>query len=197
MKELSLNILDIAENSAKAGARNIRIALAEDGALLTIVVSDDGCGMKPDLLKRVTDPFTTTRTTRKVGLGIPLFKLAAEQTGGTLEIVSKHISDFPEDHGTVVTAVFHKDHIDCTPHGDIVSTMLTLVQGHPDIDFLFTHEAAGAPCGWIRRNCAKRWWTFRSIRTRSCSGSAIIFANSMRKILVCRQCKNDEIIKMI
>ena len=65
MKELSLNILDIAENSAKAGARNIRIALAEDGALLTIVVSDDGCGMKPDLLKRVTDPFTTTRTTRK------------------------------------------------------------------------------------------------------------------------------------
>ena len=143
MKELSPNILDIAENSAKAGARNIRIALAENGALLTIVVSDDGCGMKPDLLKRVTDPFTTTRTTRKVGLGIPLFKLAAEQTGGTLEIVSKHISDFPEDHGTVVTAVFHKDHIDCTPLGDIVSTMLTLVQGHPDIDFLFTHEAAG------------------------------------------------------
>lgn len=143
MKELSLNILDIAENSAKAGAKNIRIELTETDTLLIITVSDDGCGMKPDLLQSVVDPFTTTRTTRKVGLGIPLFKLAAEQTGGTLTIVSRHVSAFPAEHGTVVMARFHKDHIDCAPLGDTASTMLTLVQGHPDIDFLFVHTAPG------------------------------------------------------
>lgn len=143
MKELSLNILDIAENSAKAGAKNIRIELTETDTLLIITVSDDGCGMKPDLLQSVVDPFTTTRTTRKVGLGIPLFKLAAEQTGGTLTIVSRHVSVFPAEHGTVVTARFYKNHIDCAPLGDTVSTMLTLVQGHPDIDFLFVHTVPG------------------------------------------------------
>lgn len=106
MKELSLHILDIAENSAKAGAGLIGISITEKGGILTLRITDDGCGMKPEMLSRVTDPFTTSRTTRKVGLGLPLLRLAAEQTGGSLEITSRHIDEFPEDHGTVVTAVF-------------------------------------------------------------------------------------------
>ena len=143
MKELSLNILDITENSTKAGAKNICIKIEETDDTLTLSVSDDGCGMIPDFLKSVTDPFTTTRTTRKVGLGIPLLKLAAEQTGGNVQIRSKHISLYPDDHGTTTTALFYKNHLDFTPLGDIVSTMTTLIQGHPDVDFEYSHTAPG------------------------------------------------------
>ena len=141
MKELSLNILDITENSTKAGAKNVSITLTETDETFTMSVSDDGCGMMPDFLKAVTDPFTTTRTTRKVGLGIPLLKLAAEQTGGSVTIESKHLSLHPDDHGTTTTALFYKNHLDLTPLGDIVSTLTTLIQGHPDVDFLFEHTA--------------------------------------------------------
>lgn len=140
MKELSLNILDISENSVKANATRIEIALTETAQLLTITITDNGCGMKSDFLAAVTDPFTTTRTTRKVGLGIPLFKLAAEQTGGELTVTSGHIDEHPEDHGTVISAVFHKDHIDFTPLGDIISTLTVLIQGAPDIHWVYTHK---------------------------------------------------------
>lgn len=143
MKELSLNILDIAENSLKAEATLTEISLREENDLLTMTITDNGRGMTPEILKRVTDPFTTTRTTRKVGLGIPLLKLAAEQTGGHVDIVSKHKDEFPDDHGTVVTAVFHEDSIDFPPIGDVISTVITLIQGHPDVDILFTHIAKG------------------------------------------------------
>ena len=135
MKELSLNILDITENSVKAGATLTEISITESGNKLIISIKDDGCGMSEDLVRSVVDPFYTTRTTRKVGMGIPLFKMAAEQTGGKLEIVS----DTGEDHGTTVTAYFYKDHLDFTPLGDVISTVTTLIQGHPDTDFLFTH----------------------------------------------------------
>ena len=140
MKELSLNILDIAENSVKAGASLTEIGITEQGELLTLKITDDGCGMTEEILKSVTDPFYTTRTTRKVGMGIPLLKLEAELTGGGLEITSKHISEYPEEHGTVVVATFYKNHIDCTPLGDVVASITTLIQGHPDTDFLFTHK---------------------------------------------------------
>ncbi len=140
MKELSLNILDIAENSVKAKATLTEIDITEQKDKLTLTITDDGCGMTEEILKTVTDPFYTTRTTRKVGMGIPLLKLEAELTGGSLSINSKHISEYPNDHGTVVTAVFFKNHIDCTPLGDVVSSMTTLIQGHPDTDFLFTHK---------------------------------------------------------
>lgn len=140
MKELSLNILDIAENSVKAKATLTEISITEEGDLLTLKITDDGCGMTEEILKTVTDPFYTTRTTRKVGMGIPLLKLEAELTGGSLEIVSKHVSEYPEEHGTIVTATFYKNHIDCTPLGDVVSSITTLIQGHPDTDFLFTHK---------------------------------------------------------
>ena len=144
MKELSLHILDIAENSAKAGAKLIGIYVTEKDGILTLRITDDGCGMKPEMLSRVTDPFTTSRTTRKVGLGLPLLRLAAEQTGGSLEITSRHIDEFPEDHGTVVTAVFDTRHIDSPPLGDVISTIVTLIQGHPESDLVFRHKAEGA-----------------------------------------------------
>ena len=141
MKELSLNILDIAKNSVKAGADTVYVTLTETDDTFTMQISDNGCGMKPDFLRTVTDPFSTTRTTRKVGMGIPFLKLAAEQTGGCFSIESKHESDYPEDHGTVTTAVFFKNSIDFTPLGDIVSSITTLIQGSPDIRWVFSHTS--------------------------------------------------------
>ena len=140
MKELSLNILDITENSTKAKATLVKILIEENSDTLSISIQDNGTGMTDDILKGVADPFCTTRTTRKVGMGIPLFKFAAEQTGGHLEISSKHFSEYPNDHGTTVTAYFNKKHIDFTPLGDLPSTVTTLIQGHPDVDFVFSHK---------------------------------------------------------
>ena len=140
MKELSLNILDIAENSVKAGALLTEILVLESGDTLTLTITDNGSGMTKEILNSVTDPFCTTRTTRKVGMGLPLLKLEAEMTGGSLAIESRHFEEYPENHGTKVTAVFYKNHIDCVPLGDVVATITTLIQGHPDRDFLFTHK---------------------------------------------------------
>lgn len=140
MKELSLNILDVAENSVKAGASLTQILLTEQDNVLKLEIVDDGCGMSEDVVRSVTDPFYTTRTTRKVGMGIPLLKLACEQTGGNLTIVSDTQEENPEGHGTHVTATFHTDHIDFTPLGDVSASILTLIQGHPDTDFLFRHQ---------------------------------------------------------
>ncbi|MBR0231676.1 MAG: sensor histidine kinase [Clostridia bacterium] len=140
MKELSLNILDIAQNSVKAGAKNIEISLAEEGNRLTFRITDDGCGMSEDFLARVLDPFTTTRTTRKVGLGLPLLKMAAEATGGSLEISSRSEKEHA-DHGTEVTATFYTDHIDCPPLGDIVSTVVLLLQNAPfEPRYVYSHS---------------------------------------------------------
>lgn len=135
MKELSLHILDVAKNSVKAGASLTEISLLTDReGILTVKITDNGCGMSEEVLSRVTDPFYTTRTTRKVGLGLPLLRLAAEQTGGSLSISS---STEEGKSGTVVTAVFDTKSIDCMPMGDIVSTVVTLISGSPDKDFLF------------------------------------------------------------
>lgn len=144
MKELSLNVLDITENSLKAGANLVNILIKEDEDDLEIVIRDNGVGMTEQVLSSVQNPFYTTRTTRKVGMGIPLFRLAAEQTGGAFEISSKHIDSFSENHGTQVRATFNKHHIDFTPLGDMISTLITLIQGHPEVDFLFVHERCGA-----------------------------------------------------
>ncbi len=143
MKELSLNILDIAENSVKARATLTQILLDETADTLTITIADNGCGMDEETVRRVVDPFYTTRTTRAVGLGLPLLKLEAEMTGGSVTVTSRHEKEHPADHGTVVTAVFRTDHIDCPPLGDVIATMVTLIQGHPDDDFLFRHTRAG------------------------------------------------------
>lgn len=140
MRELSLNVLDLAQNSLTAGAALTEIYISEDEAadLLEIVLKDNGSGMAPEQVQRVTDPFYTTRTTRKVGLGIPLFKLAAEQTGGTLQIESA------PGIGTELSARFHPSSVDMTPLGDINSTVLLLVRCNPDRDFLFRRERNGA-----------------------------------------------------
>lgn len=135
MKELSLNILDVTKNSVSAGAKNILVSLVEDAdGWLRLTIKDDGCGMSDETVEKVTNPFYTTRTTRKVGLGLPLLKMAAEQTGGSLKIIS---SQKAEDHGTTVEAVFDTKSIDFMPVGDIASTMCILIAGSPEIDFVF------------------------------------------------------------
>lgn len=143
MKELSLNVLDIAQNSVKAGAKHLDITLDQKGSWLTVSIRDDGCGMSPEFLKNVTDPFTTTRTTRKVGMGLPLFKLAAEQTGGGLSITSKQRTESSDDHGTEVTATFDTGHVDCEPIGDMTSTVITLLQGNPDVELTYVFRRDG------------------------------------------------------
>ena len=140
MKELSLNILDIAENSVKAGATLTEITVDENGSTLSITIKDNGSGMPAQTLAAVTDPFYTTRTTRSVGLGIPLIKMSAEQTGGYLELKSKVADDADATHGTELFALYYKNHIDFTPPGDVISTVTTLIQGHPDVDFTFVHR---------------------------------------------------------
>ncbi len=148
MKELSLNILDIAQNSVSAGAKNILISLEEDDAgILTLIVTDDGKGMEPELVRTVTDPFCTTRTTRNVGMGIPLLKLASEQTGGTLSVRSVPRTADPVHCGTTLQATFDTASIDFTPLGNVVDTMVVLIQGHPEIDYCFTHSS---PYGSVR-----------------------------------------------
>lgn len=136
MKELSLNILDVAKNSVKAGATRIVIRIDEADGWRTLSIIDNGCGMPPEFVATVTDPFTTTRTTRPVGMGLPLLKLAAQQTGGDLFIESS----VEPPTGTTVRATFRIDHLDCVPVGDYASSVVTLIQGSPEIDFLFVYN---------------------------------------------------------
>ncbi len=139
MKELSLNILDIAQNSIRAEATRIEILLDETETTLKLTIRDNGYGMSEDFVKTVTDPFSTTRTTRKVGMGIPLLKLAAEQTGGWFSIKSIERAADPEHCGTETSALFHKDHLDFTPLGDVVSSIVLLIRGSEKTDFVFQH----------------------------------------------------------
>lgn len=139
MTEISLNILDIAENSVQAGASVIDIQITVDTAAdrLTVVIKDNGSGMTPEQLKQVTDPFFTSRTTRKVGLGVPFFKYAAESTGGHFDIVSRC------REGTEVRAEFVLSHIDRMPMGDISSTIHNLMVYHPETDFVYCYRYNG------------------------------------------------------
>ncbi len=136
MTEISLNILDVAENSTRAGATLVTITVLVDTAAdkLTVSIMDNGCGMTKEEVSQVTDPFFTTRKTRKVGLGIPFFKYAAESTGGSFTIESE------PGTGTTVNAVFGLSHIDRMPLGDINSTIETLITCHPDTDFLYIYR---------------------------------------------------------
>lgn len=140
MKELSLNILDIAQNSLRAEASCIEITLTEDKSTLCFTIRDDGYGMTPEFLSRVTDPFSTTRTTRSVGLGLPFLKMEAEMTGGSFSIESKTKEASPDAHGTVVSATFVKTHIDFIPLGNIVDTLCVLVMGAGEVDVTFVHR---------------------------------------------------------
>ena len=150
MKELSLNILDVAKNSTAAGATKVEISLelAESG-ILTVSIIDNGCGMSEETLMGVTNPFYTTRKTRKVGMGLPLLKMAAEQTGGELRISS---STEKGNSGTSLSATFDTKSIDCMPLGDIISTICILIAGSPEVDFLFTDKR---PSGCVQLDTAQ------------------------------------------
>jgi len=136
LRELALHILDIAENSISAGADQITILVEENLAedLLRIRIEDNGKGMDSETLARITDPFVTSRTTRKVGLGIPFFKAAAEACEGTFNIQSKH------GQGTRVEAAFKHSHIDRMPLGDLTGTLMTLIIGSPEIHWIFEYQ---------------------------------------------------------
>lgn len=134
MRELSLNILDLVENSLKAGAKLVNITVAINLNTLTIIIEDDGSGMSAEFIKKVVDPFITTRTTRKVGMGIPLIKMAAEAAGGQFVIESK------EGVGTKVTATFKLDHIDRAPLGALEDTIVTLLANGQDADIVLKYE---------------------------------------------------------
>lgn len=146
MKDLSLYILDIAMNSVRAGAKNISIILREKNNVLTLRIEDNGCGMSKEQVERLSNPFFTTRTTRKVGLGVPFLTMLAEQTGGSVTITSRPEAEC-EDHGTEVEAVFHTDHIDFVPLGDVVESVITLIQGNPETDYIFIHESESFSVG--------------------------------------------------
>lgn len=132
MRELSLNILDICKNSTKAGATRVEINLELDEAkdIFSIEIIDNGSGMDSEFLKNITNPFTTTRTTRKVGMGIPLFKMSAEQAEGEFQISSQ------KGVGTKVFASYKISSVDRMPLGDFASTMQLLIAGDPKIDFI-------------------------------------------------------------
>lgn len=134
-----MNVLDVAENSVAAGSTLTRVTIEIDTAqrLLTVTIADNGRGMDEETVRRVTDPFYTTRTTRKVGLGLPLFREAAEATGGGLTIESQ------PGRGTTVRATFTLGHIDLAPLGDMTGTIVGLVQCNPEIDFVYRVTADG------------------------------------------------------
>lgn len=136
MQELSLNVLDIAQNSIRAGADLITIRITERTAdhYMEISISDNGCGMSEEQVSQVMDPFFTTRTTRKVGLGVPLFRMSAEATNGTFSIRSKL------GEGTVTTACYHTDHLDMLPLGDMTATMISLISVNPQLDFVYVRS---------------------------------------------------------
>jgi len=136
MQDLSLHILDIAENSITAGSSRIKIKIIEDlkANLFMLEISDNGRGMDKEMFEHACDPFYTTRTTRKVGLGIPLLAQSAKDCNGDLHIHTE------KGKGTTITATFQHDHIDRKPLGDIEKTMIVLIASNPDIDFVLEHS---------------------------------------------------------
>ena len=143
MKEIALHLLDIVQNSVKAEASHVDVGFVlDENGVLTMSVKDDGCGMTKEFVERVRSPFVTTRTTRKVGLGIPLLMQNAMQSGGRVDI------DSEPGKGTVISATFHTRSIDCLPLGDLASTMATIIMGSPDKPEFSIHCAS--PAGEMR-----------------------------------------------
>ena len=151
MEDLSLHILDIAENSIDAGASLVRIRIEEEtkGDRLSITISDNGRGINSERLKMVTDPFFTTKTVRRIGLGLPLLKQAAEECGGLFSISSE------EGQGTTISASFMRSHIDRKPLGDLASTLTTLIAGNPEVDYILEYSRDNynyrLDTSWVRK----------------------------------------------
>jgi anti-sigma regulatory factor (Ser/Thr protein kinase) len=140
MREIALHLLDLAENSAAAQAKQISIQILEDleADRLHLRIQDDGKGMTPQMVQQVTDPFVTSRTTRKAGLGIPLLKAAAQACNGDLRIQSQ------VGKGTVIEVDFQHTHIDRMPLGDLSETLLSLIVAHPEVNWLLDYRVIGA-----------------------------------------------------
>ena len=141
MNELSLYILDLVQNSVSAGAKNIRISVLIDTERdeLTVIIEDDGCGMSAEFVKKVTSPFTTTRKTRKVGLGIPMIMQLCEMCAGRFDIKSE------PGVGTTLTLSFRASHVDLPPMGKLEETMLSLINGTPEgIEFTLEYKKNSA-----------------------------------------------------
>ncbi len=140
MEDLSLHILDIVENSIRAKASRIEIKVIEDSGkdLLTIEIKDNGEGMDEETVKKVIDPFFTTKSTRKVGLGLPMLRQTARESGGDVEIESK------VGRGTRVKATLGYSHIDRKPLGNMGKTLTTLIVGNPEVDLIYEHKRDGA-----------------------------------------------------
>lgn len=135
MRDIALHILDLVQNAIEAGARRVALAVTEDSAAdtLTVTVADDGKGMSAAMLARVRDPFFTTRTTRRAGLGLPLLDMTTRQAGGHLDINSQ------PGRGTTVQAVFQLSHLDRPPLGPLAETITGIVVANPTLDFTFSH----------------------------------------------------------
>lgn len=139
MREIALHVLDIVQNSIEAGATRVAVTVTEDTGLdlLKVEVADNGRGMPPDVARAVTDPFVTSRRTRPVGLGLPLFVLAARQSGGSLTIDSR------PGEGTRVLATFGLGHVDRPPLGDMGLTLACLMAANPTLDLDYVHLCGG------------------------------------------------------
>ncbi|MBN2743780.1 histidine kinase/DNA gyrase B/HSP90-like ATPase [Breznakibacter xylanolyticus] len=134
MRDLASHLLDIAQNATTAKSSQVKITIEESPTIVKITIQDNGIGMSEDVLCRVTDPFFTSRTTRKVGLGIPLLQQNSRQTGGDVHITSK------PGKGTQVEAQFITSHIDCPPWGNWPQVFALLIAGHPEVHFIYTHR---------------------------------------------------------
>lgn len=139
MNDLALHLLDIVQNSLAAGATFITVRIEENPCknFLVISVEDNGCGMNEEQLQKLSDPFFTSRTTRRVGLGVPLLRQTAEQSGGYLEVVSQ------PGKGTCLTACFQYDHLDRPPLGDVANTMVLMISANTGVDFAYRYTYNG------------------------------------------------------
>lgn len=139
MLELALHVLDIAENSSRAGASLIEITIVEDLVrdVFSMEIRDNGHGMDEQTMEKALDPFYTTKKVRRVGLGLPMLRQAAHNAGGSFSLQSE------EGQGTVVHAEFKHSHIDRQPLGDIAGVIVMLILGNPDLDIVYTHRKNG------------------------------------------------------
>lgn len=140
MRELSMHILDLAQNAIAAGATKLEIEVSADTRMdrLTISLADNGRGMEPELLGQVRDPFTTTRRTRRVGLGIPMFEAAAKASGGRMAIQSA------TGKGTYLAATFQLSNIDRPPLGDIAATLISIIAVNPGLHLIYIQKLGDA-----------------------------------------------------
>ncbi len=171
MEDLSLHVLDIVENAISAKARKIEILVMEEPGenRLTIEIRDDGIGMDEEATQKATDPFFTTRSSRRVGLGLSLLAQAAKEAGGTLRIESNL------GKGTRVMATFQYHHIDRKPLGSMVETMMTLLLGNPELDISYTHKKEGGSYTLSSR------WLKEQFQDRSLTNPEVI--QRVRKLL--------------